>query len=194
MITNIESKLKFIELVDDMKNIERAIRLRNGREETNAEHSYHLAMMVIIFADDFPKLNILRSVKLALLHDIVEIFAWDTVIFDKKMEKTKDERESNALLELEQILWKEYFSEYKELIEDYINVASIESEFVHQMDKFQPIMQIVMQWWDSWHEYKIDKKMLLEKKYSQINDKFWLMKILNRYFEKAERKNMFYIK
>ena len=89
MITNIESKLKFIELVDDMKNIERAIRLRNGREETNAEHSYHLAMMVIIFADDFPKLNILRSVKLALLHDIVEIFAWDTVIFDKKMEKTK---------------------------------------------------------------------------------------------------------
>ena len=95
-----------------MKNIERAIRLRNGREETNAEHSYHLAMMVIIFADDFPELDILRSVKLALLHDLVEIFAWDTVIFDKKMEKTKDERESNALLELEQILWKEYYGLY----------------------------------------------------------------------------------
>ena len=192
MITNIESKLRFIELMDKMKDIERAMRLKNGREETNAEHSFHLAIMVMIFIKDFPYLNELKCLKMAILHDIVEVFAWDTVIFDEKMEKTKIQRESKALLQLEEVLWENDFKDFKSIIEEYIDRSTIEAEFVHQIDKFQPIMQIVIQWWDTWHEYKIDKKRLIEKKYKQIDDKFWLIKILDKYFEKAEKENMFY--
>jgi hypothetical protein len=55
----------------------------------------------------------------------------------------------------------------------------LEAEFVHQMDKIQPIIQIVMEGGSSWHEYKIDKDKLMSKKYSQINDKFGLMKLLD---------------
>lgn len=192
MITNVENKLKFIELVDEMKNINRAMMLRNWREETNAEHSFHLAIMVLILLEDFPELDSLKTLKMALLHDIVEIFAGDTVIFDAKMEATKDEREQKAIIQLEEVLWKESFTPMREIIEEYMNRSSLESEFVHQIDKFQPIMQVVMQWWDSWHQYKIDKNKLIEKKYKQIDDKFGLMKILDIYFEKAEKGNMFY--
>ena len=192
MIKNIQNKLKFIELMDEMKNIERAMRLRNWREETNAEHSFHLAMMVMVFIIDFPNLNSEKCLKIALLHDIVEIFAWDTVIFDEKMEKTKKQRELKAIWQLEDVLWKEDFSDMKTLIEEYQKRWSLEAEFVHQIDKIQPIIQIVMEWWSTWHEYKIDKEKLVNKKYSQINDKFWLMKLLDQYFEKAEKENMFY--
>ncbi len=172
MITNLENKLKFIELMDEMKNINRAIRLRNWREETNAEHSFHLAMMVLILLEDFPNLDSLKCIKIALLHDIVEVFAGDTVIFDAKMEATKEERERNAIGQLEEVLWKDDFSKFRNLIEEYANHSSIEAEFVHQIDKFQPIMQIVMQWWDSWHQYKIDKNKLIEKNINKLMTNF----------------------
>jgi putative hydrolase of HD superfamily len=146
----------------------------------------------MIFIEDFPELDFSKCLKMALLHDIVEIFAWDTVIFDTKMEATKEEREQKAIIQLEEVLWEESFTPMKEIIEEYMNRSSLEAEFVHQIDKFQPIMQIVMQWWDSWHQYKIDKTKLIEKKYKQIDDKFGIMKILDIYFEKAEKENMFY--
>jgi len=54
-------------------------------------------MMVVILIEDFPKLDSLKCVKMALFHDLVEIFAGDTVIFDEKMEKTKKQRELKAI-------------------------------------------------------------------------------------------------
>lgn len=192
MIKNLENKLKFIELLDEMKNIERAIYLRNWKREDNAWHSFHLAMMVLVFIKDFSNLDVLKCVKMALLHDIVEIFAWDTVIFDTKMEATKEDRERKAIDQLEEVLWKEDFESFRKIIEEYMARSSDEAEFVHQIDKFQPIMQIVMEGWKTWHDWKIDKNKLIDKKYKEVNDKFWLIKILERYFNKAERENMFY--
>jgi len=178
--------------MDEMKNIERAIRLKNGREETNAEHSFHLAMMVVVFIEDFPELDSLKCIKIALFHDLVEIFAGDTVIFDEKMEKTKEQRELKAIWQLEEVLWKKDFKNIKILIEEYMEKKTPEAEFIHQIDKVQPIIQIVMEWGSSWHEYKIDKEKLIKNKYSKIDDKFWLIKLLDKYFEKAEKENMFY--
>jgi 5'-deoxynucleotidase YfbR-like HD superfamily hydrolase len=62
------------------------------------------------------------------------------VIFDAKMEATKDEREQKAIIQLEEVLWEESFAPMKEIIEEYMNRSSLEAEFVHQIDKFQPIM------------------------------------------------------
>jgi putative hydrolases of HD superfamily len=100
MIKNIEKKLKFIELVDEMKNIKRAIFLRDGTQENDAEYSYHLAMMVMTFIDDFPELDYEKCLKIALIHDLIEIYAGDTVALDKEAEKTKKQREKNAFLRL----------------------------------------------------------------------------------------------
>jgi len=191
MIKNLENKLKFIELMDEMKNIERAMFLKIWKQETNAEHSFHLAMIVLVFIEDFPELDAFKCVKMALYHDLVEIFAWDTVIFDEKMEKTKKQRELKAIWQLEDVLWKQDFKNIRDLIEEYEQKGSLEAEFVHQIDKFQPIIQIVIEWWKSWHKWKIDKNKLVEK-YKKIDDNFGLIKVLNKYFEKAEKENMFY--
>lgn len=193
MIRNLENKLKFIELVEKMKEIERAIVLRNWKLESDAEHSFHLAFIVMVFVSDFPELDNLKCIKIALIHDIVEIYAWDTIIFDKKMEKTKKQREFKALERFEKELRKDYFLDFKNLIQEYINRDTLESEFVHQMDKFQPIMTIVLEWWSTWHRFKFDKYKLLNDKYAKIDDKFWLMKVLQKYFDKAEKEDMFYI-
>ena len=71
MIKNLENKLKFIELLDKMKDIKRVILLKNGKFETDAEHTFHVAMMAIVFSSDFPELAQLKTIKIALFNDLV---------------------------------------------------------------------------------------------------------------------------
>ncbi len=192
MITNLKNKLKFIELVDKMNEIKRAIILQNGEQESDSEHSYHLAIMITIFISDFPEINELKAIKIALFHDLVEIFAWDTVIFDEKMTKTKKQREAKAVIELEKVLWKKDFKEIKKLILEYENKSSLEAEFVYELDKLQPMIKIVMEWWKTWKNYKINKDKLMKDKYKKITDKFWFREILKRYEKLADKKGVFY--
>ena len=189
MIKDLNNKLKFIELIDEMKNIERAIFLRNNRRETNAEHSFHLAMIIIAFADDYSYLNLEKCLKFALIHDIVEIYAWDTILFDIKMEKTKKAREQKSLEKLEKDFWN-ILPDFIDLLKEYENKTSKEAKYVYSLDKIQPIIQASMEWRKTWHNWKIDFQRIKNKKYSQIYPEFWLDKILDKYFKKIEIKKM----
>ena len=60
------------------------------------------------------------------------------------------------------------------------------------MDKVHPIIQNVMAKWRGWREWKYDFKKTKENQYSKVSSEFWLDKILDIYFEKAEKENMFY--
>ena len=191
MIKNLEEKLKFIELMDEMKNIQRAIYLKDKKQATNAEHSFHLAMMVLVFAEDFPQLDVEKCIKLALIHDIVEIYAWDTVVLDKEMTKTKKEREKKALDRLEKEFWK-VLPNIIELLKEYEDKSSQEARYVYSLDKIQPIIQVVMEWWRTWHDWKIDFEKIKKRQYSKIYPEFWLDIILDKYFQEAEKEKMFY--
>lgn len=193
MITNLENKLKFIELVDEMKNIKRTITLKSWRAESDADHSYHLAIMVLTFIDDFPYLDVLKCIKIALLHDIVEIYAGDTYFFDEEKIKTKKQRELDSLNKLEEILWKTNFEDFREIIEDYEEKVSKEAIFVGQLDKLHPIIQIYLTWWKDFHIHKAKKDEVIANKYNRINDEFGFRHILDIYFKKMLDKNMFYI-
>lgn len=191
MITNLEKKLKFVELVDEMKNIKRAIFLKDWNRESDAEHSYHLALMVMIFIEDFPNLNYEKTIKLALIHDLLEIYAWDTIVFDKEAEKTKKEREENSLIRLKKEL-KDLLPEFVELLDEYESKNSLESKFVYSLDKVQPVIQNVTEWWKAWHKWKYDFDEIKKRQYSKIYPEFWFDKILDIYFEKAFKEKIFY--
>ena len=192
MITNLKNKLKFIELLDKMNEIKRVITLKNGDMESDAEHSFHLAMMVSVFLPDFPKLSELKTIKIALFHDLVEIFAWDTVLFDEEMTKTKKQREAKAVIELEKVLWEKDFADFKTLILEYENKSSIEAEFVYELDKLQPIIKIITEWWNDFHTLKMDKNKIMKDKLEKIGDKFWFRQILRKYEKIGDENNMFY--
>ncbi len=192
-IINAHKKLQFFEILEEMKHIKRATILEGGRRETNAEHSYDLAFMVLLFWEDFKEeLDLEKCYRMALLHDIVEIYAWDTVIFDEKMEATKKQREKASLEKIENLLWKDFFKEYKKIIEEYETWETLEAKFVRQIDKLHPIIITTRGWGATWREYKMQKHKLIEKKRSQIDNTFWLRDILDSYFEKAEKEGMFW--
>lgn len=191
MINNLEKKLEFIELMDEMKDIKRAIYLKNWSQETDAEHSFHVAMMVICFANDFSELNIEKCLKLALLHDVVEIYAWDTVLWDEKMEKTKDKREKDSIEKLNEYFWK-IIPNFIDLINEYEICETKEAKFVKSLDWIAPIIQIVMEWWKSWKDWKLTSEKVKWRAYWKCLNKK-LEKVLNIYFEKADKGKMFYI-
>ena len=194
MIKNLEKKLKFIELVDEMKMIKRTILKRDNSLENDAEHSYHLAVMVMTFIDDFKELDYEKCLKFALIHDIVEIYAWDTPAFNNKdLEKTKHQREKESFDRLNFEFWKE-LPEIINLIKDYEEQNSKESRFVYSLDKIQPIIQCVLEWWKKWQEYKLDIEEIKKNKYSKISNEFWLEKVLDVYFERAEKEKICYKK
>ncbi len=193
MITNLKNKLKFIELLDEMNNIKRVITLKWWEKESDAAHSFQLAMIASVLLPDFGELDELKCIKIALYHDLVEIFAWDTYFLDKENKRTKNEREKKSLDKLESVLWKENFKDFKKLIIEYEEKSSKEALFIYQLDKLQPIIQIYLWWWIEFHTYKAIKKDVIENKYSKIDDTFWLRKILDIYFDRMEKEKMFYL-
>lgn len=92
------NQIEFIKEIDKIKYIQRRTKLINSdRRENDAEHSWHLAMMTIILAEYANEpIDVLKVVKMVLIHDIVEIDAGDTFIYDSKKNHCNTENELKA--------------------------------------------------------------------------------------------------
>lgn len=85
MNDNLLRKLKFIEEIEKLKTVYRNNRILNeDRYENSSEHSWHIALMALLFVDDYEikNINLLKTVKMLLIHDLVEIYAGDTWLYD----------------------------------------------------------------------------------------------------------------
>ena len=94
----IKKQMSFLIEIDKLKNIFRQSLISDkSRNENDAEHSWHMAMYAIILEEYAPKdTDILKVIKMALVHDIIEIYAADTFLYDEEMTKSKEKREKEA--------------------------------------------------------------------------------------------------
>ena len=88
----------FIREIDKEKFIGRQTYLTDGeRKENDAEHAWHMAIMVLLLSGySNEKIDVLRTISMLLIHDIVEIDAGDTYAYDEEAKKTQKEREEKA--------------------------------------------------------------------------------------------------
>lgn len=136
-------QIEFIIEVDKIKNIYRKnFVIESGRHETDAEHSWHLAVMAILLAEHVAeyKLDILKVVKMVLIHDIVEIDAGDTYCFDRKAGLDKEAREKAAANRLFSILPDDQAGEFQLLWEEFEAAVSPEAKFAAALDRLQPLL------------------------------------------------------
>jgi putative hydrolases of HD superfamily len=129
--------LDFIEEIEKLKHIKRINTLSDGsRQESDAEHSWHLAMIVLLLKDELGvKFDVDKAIKIALVHDLVEIYIGDSWPSNAKEKEEKiiiEEREAEKLFsKLPEDLKKEmkgYWREYEDAI-------TIESKIVKGLDK-----------------------------------------------------------
>ena len=94
----IDQQFEFLREIDKEKFIGRQTYLTDGkRKENDAEHAWHMAIMTILLGEYAnEEIDVLKTVTMLLIHDIVEIDAGDTYAYDEEGKKTQREREEKA--------------------------------------------------------------------------------------------------
>ncbi len=143
MSDNLKSQLKFLMEIDKMKNVLRRNLIADGsRRENDAEHSWHFAMAAMIFAEysGKDKIDINRVIKMALVHDLIEVYAGDTFAYDKEGYEDKEKREQEAADKLFNILPEEQGKEFRTLWEEFEEIKTDESKYANSIDRFMPLL------------------------------------------------------
>lgn len=153
----------FVKRIHAMTTVERRILHPSGRNENDAEHSWHLAMMVWLLAPYYKeKIDLSRSLKMALMHDLVEIVAGDTpALGDQTGKKEREERAGQELfVSLPKALRLELFSLWNEFEER----RTPEAKFVSSLDKLQPWIVNIIAKGASWRANKVTEDMVYNHK------------------------------
>lgn len=154
-----ENLLPFIKEIDRLKTIDRQTPIHvGGRVENTAEHSWHLAMTVMVFEKmSSVKLDINKAVKMALLHDIVEIDAGDVIIYGDQ--SSKKEKEALARERIFGLLPDIIAEDFKAIWNEFEEGHSAEAKYVSAIDRFLPLYSNYLNGGYSWknHGVKADK-------------------------------------
>lgn len=154
-MTDFEKQMSFIMELDKIKKINRQTYLSDGsRKENDAEHSWHLALMAFVLAEHAnEEIDVLKTIKMVLLHDVIEIDAGDTYAYDTEANKTKRERELLAADRIFGLLPEEQRSEYRGLWDEFEAMETAEAKFANMLDNVQPLLLNVATDGKSWREH-----------------------------------------
>lgn len=154
---NLQKQIAFIKEIDKIKYIQRRSKLFNSdRRENDAEHSWHLAMMAIVLADHSNKtIDLLKVLKMVLIHDIVEIDAGDTFVYDTTKNHSNTDEELIAAKRIFGLLPEEQAEELIAIWKEFEEGKTDEAKFAKSMDRFEPLLQDATNDGGTWVEYNV---------------------------------------
>lgn len=168
---HLDQQLKFVAEIDKMTQIFRRTMLIDGsRRENDAEHSWHIAVMALLFSDyvkEKPDLG--RVVKMLVVHDLVEIYAGDTFAFDVEANKSKEENEIAAADKLFSQLPEEQGKEIRSLWEEFDEMKTPDSIYANCMDRVQPFLHNTLTTGTTWVEGGVAKSQV-EKRLAVVKE------------------------
>ncbi|MBS0662473.1 MAG: HD domain-containing protein [Verrucomicrobia bacterium] len=159
-------QIEFIVEVDKLKDIFRqTITSRSRRPENDAEHSWHLALMIVILAEhsNHQPLDVLRILKMVLIHDLVEIDAGDTFAYDTKNMATQHERESVAADRVFGLLPEDQAKEFRALWDEFEARQTPESRFAAGCDRFHPMLLNCRTQGHAWQKHGVTQDRVLAR-------------------------------
>ncbi|WP_317366416.1 HD domain-containing protein [uncultured Tyzzerella sp.] len=164
---NLKKQMNFLIEIDKLKNVFRQTLISDkSRNENDAEHSWHMAMYAVILEKYAPKgTDILKVIKMALIHDIIEIYAGDTFLYDEELTKSKEKREKEAAKKIYSILPDKQGKEIKALWEEFEEKQTKEAIFCATIDRIQPIILNYLTQGGTWKKHNVKKDMVLKKGY-----------------------------
>jgi putative hydrolase of HD superfamily len=163
---NLLKQINFIKEIDKLKYIQRKTKLFNSdRAENDAEHSWHLALMAIVLTEHAnASIDLLKVIKMVLIHDIVEIDAGDTFIYDTQKNHSNTEEERLAANRIFGLLPKEQTEELIAIWEEFEAGVTSEAKFARSMDRLEPLLQNTSNQGGTWKEFDVDFEKVYEKK------------------------------
>ena len=157
--TRLDQQLLFTAEIDKMTSVlRRTVLLDKSRRENDAEHSWHIAVMAMLFSEYAKEpVNIGRAVEMCVVHDLVEIYAGDTFAYDEKGNIGKEDRERKAADKLFSLLPDDQGRMIRMLWEEFDAMKTNDAKYAACMDRLQPFLHNSLTDGHTWVEAKADR-------------------------------------
>lgn len=159
-------QVRFIAEVDKLKEIFRQTECtQSRRRENDAEHSWHLCLVVIVLAEhaNEPKLDVLKVLKMVILHDLVEIDAGDTFAYDTARMADQHEREAVAADRIFGLLPDDQARDFRALWDEFEEKKTPEALFAGAVDRFQPMLLNCLTDGSAWNRHGVTSDRVLAR-------------------------------
>lgn len=164
-MTRLDQQLSFIVELDKLKSVIRQTLLIDmSRRENSAEHSWHLATMAVLLHEYAEEpVDLLRTIKMLLVHDIVEIDAGDTFAYDTAGYVDKDDREQKAAARIFGLLPSQQSEEFRRLWEEFEARQTSESKYANALDRLQPLLHNQRTQGGTWRIHSVTKDKVIKR-------------------------------
>ncbi len=190
----LQKQIAFCLEIDKEKEIERQTYLADSsRKENDAEHAWHMAVMALILSEHSEKdIDLLKTISLLLVHDLVEVYAGDTFAYDPKALESQKEREEAAAERLFNILPKDQAVKMRALWDEFEDWQTKEACFAHSLDNFQPMMLNNASGGRAWREHGVLLSRILKrnKRTCEGSEALWEHALNNFVKPNLEKKNI----
>jgi len=167
----LERQIRFLLEVDKLKTIFRRNYLTDGsRNENDAEHSWYFALGALVLCETArDPIDLLRVLRMALIHDLVEIDAGDTFIYDEAAKQSQAEREERAALRIFGLLPEEQGDELLALWREFEEGRSPEARYARAIDRLSAVIMNHASGGKAWREHGVSKDRILA--INQVSEK-----------------------
>ena len=187
----LDQQLKFSAEIDKMTGVfRRTLLIDKSRRENDAEHSWHIAVMAMLFEEyAVEKVDVGRAAEMCVVHDLVEIYAGDTFAYDPKGNEDKEKREAEAAERLFKQLPEEQGVMIRELWEEFDAMETADARYAACLDRIQPFLHNTLTDGHTWVEggtnrAAVEKRMAIVKDFMPEVYK-WISANIDRSVEKG---------
>ena len=161
----LQQQIQFIREIDKLKHVLRRTRLfNNSRFENDAEHSWHLALMAIALSEySNEPIDLNRVIKMVLIHDLTEIDAGDTFLYDDIRNSSTIQKESEGAERIFVLLPVEQKDEFIKIWQEFEKRETPESKFAAALDRLEPLLQNYFTQGYTWKKHNIHKAQVVNK-------------------------------
>ncbi|HOV12899.1 MAG TPA: HD domain-containing protein [Spirochaetota bacterium] len=190
----LNKQISFISELEKLKIIYRKNSvIDKSRDENSAEHSWHISLMAIVLQDYYPheELDINKVVRMLLVHDIVEIDAGDTFLYDEDGNDKKENKEKNAANRIFGLLPDKQKNEFIDLWEEFEMKKTHEAIYASVIDNLQPLINHYLTAKENYNPYKMRKSEVIKKKNFIKNVSIKLWNLAEQIIDKSVEKGLY---
>ena len=168
----LDRQLLFTAEIDKLTAVaRRTLLIDRSRRENDAEHSWHIAVMAMLFSEYAPEpVDLGRVVQMCVMHDLVEIYAGDTFAYDAAGNAGKAERGKSAADRLFSQLPEDQGALLRALWEEFDAMETADAKYAACMDRLQPFLHNLLTDGHTWVEggtnrAAVEKRMAVLKEF-----------------------------
>ena len=191
-MSNLNNTVNFVKEIEKLKSVTRFNRTLDGRFENSSEHSWQCAIASIVLQDYYPeKLNMEKVISMLLIHDLGEIYAGDTWVFDDKGKIHSHDRELESIKKTMSILPEEKYLNMKNSWLEFEKGQSAEARYARVIDALVPLINHLEVSELNYNPDNISSDMVLEKKKFIKGESKELWKLAEELVKKSVEKGLY---